>query len=226
MKMVNILKRTLKNNELTLMMYDQLKAFYFKYMITDEKLVKKRFKQRLGREVNLKSPATFADKQQWLKLNWYDPLATKCADKYEVREIIKEKIGEEYLNEIIAIYESVNEIDIDKLPDKFVLKGTHGSGFNIICKDKSKMNWDEEFKKMSSQFDEEKVLSGEFINHYQDLNPDFWLVYYQAGKYYFNQKDYQKAKIEFEKALKKEITTVPDKENVEKYLKRALRKLK
>ena len=84
----------------------------------------------------------------------------------------------------------------------------------------------EEFKKMSSQFDEEKVLSGEFINHYQDLNPDFWLVYYQAGKYYFNQKDYQKAKIEFEKALKKEITTVPDKENVEKYLKRALRKLK
>ena len=51
----------------------------------------------------------------------------------------------------------------------------------------------EEFKKMSSQFDEEKVLSGEFINHYQDLNPDFWLVYYQAGKYYFNQKDYQKA---------------------------------
>ena len=84
----------------------------------------------------------------------------------------------------------------------------------------------EEFKKMSSQFDEEKVLSGEFINHYQDLNPDFWLVYYQAGKYYFNQKDYQKAKIEFEKALKKEITTVPDKGNVEKYLKKTLRKLK
>lgn len=84
----------------------------------------------------------------------------------------------------------------------------------------------EEFKKLSSQFDGDKVLSDEFINHYQALNPDFWLVYYQAGKYYFNQKDYQKAKIEFEKALTKEITTVPDKENVEKYLKKTLRKLK
>lgn len=84
----------------------------------------------------------------------------------------------------------------------------------------------EEFKKLSSQFDEEKVLSGEFINHYQDLNPNFWLVYYKAGKYYFNQQDYQKAKIQFEKALKKEITTVPDKGNVEKYLKKTLRKLK
>ncbi|MBO6200550.1 MAG: acyl-CoA--6-aminopenicillanic acid acyl-transferase [Chryseobacterium sp.] len=84
----------------------------------------------------------------------------------------------------------------------------------------------EEFKKLSSQFDEEKVLSGEFINHYQDLNPDFWLVYYQAGKYYYQQKDYQQAKIQFEKALTKEITTVLDKKNVEKYLKKTLRKLK
>lgn len=84
----------------------------------------------------------------------------------------------------------------------------------------------EEFKKLSSQFDENKILSDEFINHYQALNPDFWLVYYQAGKYYFNQKDYQKAKFEFEKALTKEITTVPNKKNVEKYLKKTLRKLR
>jgi len=84
----------------------------------------------------------------------------------------------------------------------------------------------EEFKKLSSQFEEDKILSEELINHYKSLNPDLWLVYYQAGKYYFNQKDYQKAKIEFEKALTKEITTVPDKENVEKYLKKTLKKLK
>lgn len=142
------IRENLKKNENIVRIYDKIKKFYYLHLISDEQVIKKRFKQRLGREVNLKSPATFADKQQWLKLNWYDPLATKCADKYEVREIIKEKIGEEYLNEIIAIYESVNEIDINKLPDKFVLKGTHGSGFNIICKDKSKMNWDEEFNKM------------------------------------------------------------------------------
>lgn len=85
----------------------------------------------------------------------------------------------------------------------------------------------EEYKKLSSQFDDDnKILSDEFIKHYQSLNPDFWWVYYQAGKYYFQQKEYQKAKVQFEKALTKEITTVPDKENVEKYLKKTLKKLK
>jgi hypothetical protein len=70
------------------------------------------------------------------------------------------------------------------------------------------------------------LLTDDFIPYYQSLNPDFWLVYYQAGKYYFKQKDYSKAKIEFEKALTKEITTVPDRENVEKYLSKAVKKLR
>ncbi|SHM41714.1 C45 family autoproteolytic acyltransferase/hydolase [Chryseobacterium polytrichastri] len=69
------------------------------------------------------------------------------------------------------------------------------------------------------------MLSDDVIDHYQSLNPDFWFVYYQAGKYYFARKEYSKAKTEFEKALTKEITTVPDKENVEKYLKKTLKKL-
>ncbi|MFL9835155.1 C45 family autoproteolytic acyltransferase/hydolase [Chryseobacterium terrae] len=73
---------------------------------------------------------------------------------------------------------------------------------------------------------DDMILTDDFIPHYQSLNPDFWLVYYQSGKYYFKQKKYSKAKVEFEKALTKEITTVPDKENVEKYLKKTLRKLK
>ncbi len=70
------------------------------------------------------------------------------------------------------------------------------------------------------------ILTNDFILHYQSLNVDFWEVYYQAGKYYLRQKEYARAKIEFEKALTKEITTVPDKENVEKYLRKTLKKLK
>ena len=89
----------------------------------------------------------------------------------------------------------------------------------------------EEYKKLSSKVedavdDKVKTLSEEFISHYQSLNPDFWLGYYQIGKYYFNQKEYSKAKTEFEKALTKEITTVPDRENVEKYLQKTLKKIK
>ncbi|WBV59031.1 C45 family autoproteolytic acyltransferase/hydrolase [Chryseobacterium camelliae] len=70
------------------------------------------------------------------------------------------------------------------------------------------------------------ALSDDFIKEYQSLNPDFWLGYYLAGKYYYKIKNYQRAKVEFEKVLSKVITTIPDKENVEKYLKKTLRKLK
>lgn len=69
-------------------------------------------------------------------------------------------------------------------------------------------------------------LTDDFIPHYQSLNPDFWLVYYQAGQYYYSKKEFAQAKTAFEKALTKEITTVPDWENVEKYLKKTLKKLK
>ncbi|SHE38809.1 C45 family autoproteolytic acyltransferase/hydolase [Chryseobacterium vrystaatense] len=70
------------------------------------------------------------------------------------------------------------------------------------------------------------LLTDDFIPWYQSMNPDLWLVYYEAGKYYFSKKEFEKAKIEFEKALTKEITTVPDRQNVEKYLKKTLKKLK
>jgi len=70
------------------------------------------------------------------------------------------------------------------------------------------------------------ILTEDSIPYYESLNPDFWYVYYQSGRYYFKNKEFSKAKIEFEKALTKEITTIPDTENVEKYLKKTERKLK
>ncbi len=142
------LRELLKNSDLIVNLYDFIQELYYKHFISDVGLIKKRFKESVGREVELNNPIRFTDKQQWLKLNWYDPLAVKCADKYAVREFIKERIGQKYLNDLYGIYESVNDIDIDKLPNAFVLKGTHGSGFNIICKDKTQMNWHEEFKKI------------------------------------------------------------------------------
>ena len=68
--------------------------------------------------------------------------------------------------------------------------------------------------------DGEVLLTDDFLPYYQSLNPDFWQVYYQSGRYYYNQKEYGKAKAEFEKALTKEITTVPDRKNIKKYLRK------
>lgn len=79
--------------------------------------------------------------------------------------------------------------------------------------------------KMDSILDKKENISPEFIQNYQSLNPDYWVVYYKAGLYFYQIKEFQKAQLNFEKALTKEITTAPDKEKIEKYLKKIKRKL-
>jgi len=74
-------------------------------------------------------------------------------------------------------------------------------------------------------FKNKEAISSEFISHYQSLNPDYWVVYYKAGLYFYQRKEFRAAQINFEKALTKEITTAPDKAKIEKYLKKLKRKL-
>ncbi|MCQ9640643.1 C45 family autoproteolytic acyltransferase/hydrolase [Chryseobacterium sp. WG14] len=80
--------------------------------------------------------------------------------------------------------------------------------------------------KINDAIQNRELLTDSYITRYHSLNPDFWKVYYMAGKYYFYRKEYAKAKTEFEKALTKEITTVPDRKDTEKFLKKTLKKLK
>lgn len=141
------IKTFLKKQTFLLNIYRSIRLCYWKKM-SDKEIISKRFYKTLGREVDLENPINFNDKLQWLKLNWYDPLATKCADKYEVREFVKQQIGEKYLNKLYSVYDSVDEIVFEKLPNSFVLKATHSSGDNIICKDKNSMDWNKAKKEM------------------------------------------------------------------------------
>lgn len=93
-----------------------------------------------GRTPDIDSPSLFSEKLQWYKLNDKKPLMEKVANKYTVREYVSECGYGDLLNDILGVYRSVGEIDFDRLPQKFVLKGTHGSGFNIIVRDKSKLD--------------------------------------------------------------------------------------
>ena len=90
------------------------------------------------KKLDLDIPKTYNEKIIWLKLNTYynNPLITTCADKYQVREFIINSGCEELLNELIGVWDSAEDINWDFLPDKFVLKCNHGSGYNIICTDK------------------------------------------------------------------------------------------
>ncbi|WP_029271409.1 acyl-CoA--6-aminopenicillanic acid acyl-transferase [Flavobacterium sp. KJJ] len=86
------------------------------------------------------------------------------------------------------------------------------------------------FKIQNHQFDlyleNKETVSSEFIERYQSLNPDYWVVYYKAGLYFYQKKEFKLAQANFQKALTKEITTAPEKATIEKYLKKLKRKLK
>lgn len=97
---------------------------------------------RLHRLPNLKNPKDFAEKLTWLKLNTYtnSSLASSLADKYEVRSYVESKGHGDILNELYGVYYRAEDIDFDRLPDKFALKGTHGCAYNIICNNRSQFN--------------------------------------------------------------------------------------
>nr|WP_294781949.1 C45 family peptidase [uncultured Flavobacterium sp.] len=82
-----------------------------------------------------------------------------------------------------------------------------------------------EDSKIDSILENKETVSSEFLQNYQALNPNYWVVYYKTGLYFYQKKEFLQAKLNFEKALTHEITTVPEREEIEKYLKKVKRKL-
>ncbi len=97
----------------------------------------------------------FGEKIQWMKMYGGLEKYSNLVDKYVVREYVKNKVGEKYLTNIIKVYDSTSEIDFDKLPEKFVLKLNTGSGYNIICKDKEKLNREKTIKQLNKWLKED-----------------------------------------------------------------------
>ena len=100
--------------------------------------------------INLETPVTIQDKLNWIKLYDLDPLKSKCADKIEVHEYCKEKLGVDICVPILKYYDNVEEIHWDDLPDHFVMKCNHGSGMNIVISDKSKLNMQDVVKSLKT----------------------------------------------------------------------------
>ena len=86
------------------------------------------------------APKTFCDKLNWLKLYWYDPLVCRCADKVEMRGYVEERVGSSFLVPLVGVYDRAEHVDFDALPDRFAMKVNWGSGQNVICPDKSKLD--------------------------------------------------------------------------------------
>lgn len=119
-----------------------LKNICYKFfnLLPDKLFIKLKFLKNFHRLPNLKNPKTFNEKLQWLKLYDRNPYYTKLVDKYEVKKIVADIIGEEYIIPTLGVWDKAEDIDFDSLPNQFVLKATHDSGRVIICKDKNKLD--------------------------------------------------------------------------------------
>lgn len=115
----------------------------------DEKITIFQYLIKNNHRPDLKNPKELTEKLLWLKLNYYTENYGKYVDKYEVRNYVEKKIGKKYLNELFGVYHSVSQINFDTLPNQFVLKGTHGSGYNIIVEDRSQLNIKQTKKKLN-----------------------------------------------------------------------------
>lgn len=101
------------------------------------------------RHLNLDHPVTFNEKLQWLKIYDRNPLYTRLVDKYLVKDWVKNKIGEDYVVPTLAKYDSPSQIELDKLPNQFVLKCNHDSGSVIVCLDKTTFDLESAKEKLS-----------------------------------------------------------------------------
>ena len=118
-------------------MITAIKSLLQPHWFSDLLYTLKRYKRTFGKYPNLIFPKTFNEKIQHRKLFFRDPLLTTLADKYAVREYVAERVGEKYLNDLYQVVDKAEDLDFDHLPNQFVLKATHGSGWNIIVRDKA-----------------------------------------------------------------------------------------
>ncbi|MBE6594443.1 MAG: carbonic anhydrase [Ruminococcaceae bacterium] len=119
--------------------------------IPDSIMLPLQYQMKLGRKLNLKNPRRFTEKLQQYKMYYRNPVMHQCVDKYLVRDYVKSKGLENILIPLIAHYNSIDEVEWNKLPNQFVMKTTHGGGgLNVlVCQDKERLNFDDVRQKLS-----------------------------------------------------------------------------
>lgn len=150
-----------------------------------------------GYKLNLNNPITFNEKIQWIKFHDKNDKMTRCSDKFEVRKYVAECGCSEILNPLLWEGYHPEDIPFEALPNQFVIKVTHGSGFNVICKDKHEINIKKVKKNLSFWLKERylpcygewfygivkpRIIIEEYIVGKTELPPDDYKIYCFNGK--------------------------------------------
>lgn len=115
-------------------------VLFFAYCFPDKAYLKLKYRILMHKKLNLDHPQTFNEKLQWLKLYDRRPIYTKMVDKVTAKEYVSSIIGEDFIIPTIGVWSRPEDIEWDKLPEKFVLKCNHDSGGLVICQDKKKLD--------------------------------------------------------------------------------------
>ena len=144
--------------------------FYCKFprLISDKAHSKLLYFIMFGKKPDLDNPKTMNEYICSSKISDEKLAYDKYTDKYEVRKYVESVVGKEYLNEVLGIYDSFDEIDFDTLPNSFAMKATHGSSYNIVVKDKSTLDK----KEAKAKFD--KWLKENF--YYKDREKNYFNI--------------------------------------------------
>lgn len=133
--------------------------------ISPKYLCKFLYQRAMGRKLDFSNPKTYNEWVCWLQFYSDTRLWTTLADKYRVRRWISDKGLGEYLPTLYATFDSVKDINFEKLPNQFVLKSNNGCGDVIIVKDKTKIDRQELKKRLS------KMLKSKF--GYKSAEPHY-----------------------------------------------------
>lgn len=184
---MNLMKKIFKNPQRIILYLMSLGCFNF---LSDMNFLKLKYMLIFKRKLNLNNPKTFNEKLQWLKLYDRKKEYISMVDKYEVKKYVIEKIGREYVIETFGIYNNWNEINFEKIPNKFVIKCTHDSGGVIICKDKSCFNYDEAKKKINKFLKRNYYWDGREWP-YKNVKPRIIIEKYMKNENEEELKDYK-----------------------------------
>lgn len=141
-------------------------------MMSDEFMSQLYFQIILKKKLNLKNPQTFNEKIQWMKLYYYpkNKLIVQCADKYAVRDYIREKGYAGRLVPLIGEWNKADQIKWELLPDQFVLKCNHGCAYNIVVQDKEKQDKNKTLKQLD-EWMREDFGAFNIELHYSEIKP-------------------------------------------------------
>lgn len=148
---------------------DEIKRQYHA-IYDDKEYLKRMFRRRMGYELDLDSPKTFTEKLQWLKIYDRRPEYTIMSDKYAVKEYVAGIIGREYVIPTLGVWDTVDEIDLGKLPDQFAIKCTHDSGSVIVVRDKKVLDWENAKRKLAERLQENYYWAKREYG-YKDVKP-------------------------------------------------------